>query len=250
MDNKDIDAIKSQLKKNRSQSYFFLTLLIVSVLLTAYAFHELQETKKEREKVIIELGEAKKHIQDSKIQLETKNKILKKLIDISEKSKERLEGYTQRDSLLKEVNELITNSNAPIEINPDLPNLSKEALGKEIDEIKVTINEYDKERKRIVNQLFKKNSETKRKNARNIILKEYSQDDKLVNDILEELKGKINAEFSNSYYQIIYILGELDNEFLQAESEGLKNVFEEGKKMSLHGPMTQKSIDKIKIKMK
>ncbi|MGK0309130.1 MAG: chromosome segregation ATPase [Urechidicola sp.] len=249
MDNKDVDAIKSQLKKNRSQSYFFLTLLIVSVLLTAYAFRELQETKKEREKVIIELGNAKKHIQDSKSQLEAKNKKLKKLIDISNESKERLEGYTQRDSLLKEVNELITSSNAPIEINSDLPNLSKEALEKEIDEIKVTINEYDKERKGIVNQLFNKNSETKRKNARNIILKEYSQDDKLVNDILEELKGKINAEFSNSYYQIIYILGELDNEFLQAESEGLKNVFEEGKEKNLHGAMTQKNIKKIEIKM-
>ena len=237
MDNKNIDEFKSQLKKNRFQSYIFLALLIVSVLLTAYAFYELQKTKQELEEKNVILIDQKEQIKKTNEKLESLNESLVEL-----------QGYTEKDSLIKEIIDLVRSSNKDIDVH-DISTLSTEQLNERVVDIKKQIEAYDKGRRDIVRQLFAKN-ETKRVKARQTLLKKYSEDDKLVGDILEELKTKVNKQNGESYYQIIYLLGELDSDMLKAEAQGLNSIYDAGKKAGLHGPSTQKKIDMLIRKMK
>ena len=163
------------------------------------------------------------------------------------KSLAELKTYTTKDSLINEINVLVNSSNASVTVG-NLSDLTNDELAERINEIQQEINAYDEKRRSRVKALFSGNERT-RGNARNELLKININDEQLVGDIVNELNGKNYEKNKNTYYQIIYMLGQLDGDLLKAEAGGLAAVFDEGKKANLHGSSTQAKVNQLRRKL-
>ena len=86
--------------------------------------------------------------------------------------------------------------------------------------------------------------------ARNTLLKQYSQDDQLLPDLLAYSKGKITSDNQESVWQIIYLLEQLDSDFLQQQDAQLKDFFAAAEAAQLVGTSTRARIKIIEKRMK
>lgn len=241
METKDIALIQAQLKRNRLQSYLFLTLLLIGAGLTAFAFYKLHLANHEIEVQNRQLETQKSQLKEKANELKTLNTNLVQLQSSNQ-------GYSQKDSLIREINSLVSKSNAHVNLQ-DLATLSLPELQGRVDEIHKQIDAYNETRRGLIKDLYS-NNESKRKKSRIKLEKEYSVDENLVSDLLSEMKGKVDVKNKDSYYQIIYLLGQLDSDLLKTEAEGLNNVFTAGKNAGLHGSSTQGNINRLKYKIK
>ncbi len=224
-----IQSLETELKKIKRQSYIFLVLILLGVASTIYFYYKMKKEQDKNEALIVELTEKKDLILKQKTDLE-------KLI-------EENETYTVKDSLIKVLTGISAHTGAVISLG-GLNSLEAPQIQQRIDEARNQVAAYNKKRKSIVSGIMS-GSESKRINARRDILRNYADDDQLITDLYDVTKGKINSNNSESYYQIIYILGELDKSLLAANKDLLVEMANAGKAAGLNGPSTQADIDRM-----
>ena len=140
---------------------------------------------------------------------------------------------------------MITESNMHIDIlGLRLNQSDEEALKTTFENVKKQIQKYDDDRKNVVTDIFSK-SEAARTNARRKLQKEHNLDKKLIPDLLAVGKEKISSENADSYFQVIYLLGQLDNSNLEANQSALNEIFKLGQDAGLNGPRTTRDINNI-----
>ncbi len=165
----------------------------------------------------------------------------------------------QRDSLievqdslqlaLKEENQslldVLDKLSAPASAAPDNTGQTKEAYVR---------SEKEKIRGNLIRQLYTPGSggEKARVNAQNLLLKNFSRDERLVSDLLDQTNKYLgNPKYNSSIWQTIYILSKLDGKYLQSEKERFKNLFAKAKKKGLVKPggLTSTQINRISEKI-
>lgn len=244
MEFKNKEALNAYLKKTRYVSYLMLAVLAASVVVTAVLFYQLKAKDLELSEVNAQLKEQKEEYKESRQELMVQNRQLKERVKtFSDKSGK---DYLM-DSLREVIYDAINSTSASVE-SGDISQLSAEELRAKISEVNDVIVTYDAGRRSIVEKIFTA-GEAGRKEARVKLQKEYSLDTKLIPDILEESKDKVNLENKNAYYQIIYLLGQLDDPYLKKNGIGLKSFFDQGKEAGLHGSSTQADVDRLRRKI-
>lgn len=224
-----IQSLETELKKIKRQSYLFLVLILLGVASTIYFYYKMKEEQNKNEELIVELT-------DKNEEIDQKNKDLAQLI-------EENDTYTEKDSLIKVLTKISTHTGADISLG-GLNSLEAPQIQQRIDEARKKVAAYDDKRRSVVSGIMS-GSESRRVNARDDILRVYSDDEQLITDLYNVSKGKINSANSDSYYQIIYVLSELDKSMLSANKQLLEEMAEAGKVAGLNGPSTQAEIDKM-----
>jgi hypothetical protein len=102
--------------------------------------------------------------------------------------------------------------------------------------------------KRAISSLFSKN-EKQRVSARDFILKSNKNDPDMIAAILGASKGRINKDYQNSIYQIIYILENCGEKALLSNSRHIKYFISEVRKAGLAGAKTERSLRMIERKL-
>lgn len=106
-------------------------------------------------------------------------------------------------------------------------------------------------RTKLNNDIFSKN-EAQRVAARRTVQKDYKNDAKMIGNVLDASRGKINAEYQNSIYQIVYLLEQSSPESLKKEGNAkkVKAFIDAVRKAKLAGASTEARFKKIEKKLK
>jgi len=244
MKNANAQNFQAELKRNRMQSYVFLALLLVGAAATAYAFWQLHEARHELSDNYDLLQAQQKQIKNKNEELKQANTALLQMRSIQADN----QALTQKQVLIKEIVELVDQSNTHIDVM-SLTEMPIEKLESQLKTAKENVRKYDAERKAVVEKLFSSNEST-RSTSRRTLLRNYSVDPKMISDILEIGKGKIDMKHKDSYYQVIYLLSQLDNDLLKPYADQLFAIFDQGEKAQLNGPSTKRDINKIRRRLK
>ena len=248
MNKAELKSLQIELQRNRTQSYIFLALLVIGVLATAYAFHELDHAKGLLEKQKEELESQKQLIEAQKEDIKAKNLILTQLNQDHNELLSSGQENEQKQDLIKEISTIVLKINSTTDVS-HLSSMSVPDLEKKIAKLKKEETRYDQGRVAAIKSLFN-TSESKRKIARKALLKQYSTDPLVITNFLAESQGKINLKSKETYYQFIYLLTQLDSDVLKENQDDLLAFFETGEKAGLNGPSTKKQIASIKRKMR
>lgn len=248
MNKAEFESLQTELKRNRTQSYVFLGLLIAGVLATAYAFHELKHAKDEIQDKNELLKEQKEDIKSKNLKLEELNNQLYKLDSIQGELNAVDQEKRQKQTLIKKIFDIVNKTNSSEDVS-NLSTLSVAGLEKKVATLEAGAVRYDQARIAAIKSLFSP-SESKRKAARSTLLKNYSTDPLVIPNFLAESQGKVNLKNQSTYYQFIYLLTQLDGDVLKPNSKALLAFFETGEKAGLNGSRTKSDINSIKRKMK
>ncbi len=248
MNQSELNALQAQLKRNRTQSYLFLALMLAGVLTTAYLFHELDHKKQLIDDQNQLLKSQKEDIKAKNLKLEELNNQLYLLDSLQGEASAVDQEKRQKQSLIKQIFDLVNKTNSSIDIS-NLSNLSVAQLEGKVKSLNAAAANFDKERLTAIKSLFSSN-EGNRKKARRTLLKKYSTDQSVIPNFLEESQGKINLDNKATYYQFIYLLTQLDRDVLTKNKAGLLSYFEMGEKAGLNGSSTKRQIALVKAKMR
>lgn len=223
------EALDQQIQRNRILSLFLMLVFVAGVIAAYYYYNEAKENLRK-------LQEAKGVVSAQGEQIDVQKQL------IAEKEK-TLEAVHLLKVFLDDSNTDKTYTEEEI-----LNGLSKLAKEKEAE-----IEKRNSDRIAEIEKLFNKNSDPTRKAAQNTILRKYSNDNKLVPDLLNHaLENRVNQTYSGSIYRTIDILKELSSATL-IENQTLVNKFITTAKsinIGADGTETGKEVRMIEKKMR
>ena len=223
------EALDKQINRNRILSLILLFVVIAGFAAAAYYYHKATT--------------AEKTIDAQNQVIETKDeKLVSQNLLIAEQKK-TLEAV----QLLKVF--LDDNNEDKVYTTDDILSHLSELAKEKTDEIE----KRNTARKAEITKLFNKNSDATRKAAQNTISRNYSNDKKLIPDLLHfALDNRVDSAYSGSIYRTIDILRELSSAAL-IENEKLVNEFlgaALGINIGAPGTETGKEVQQIKKKMR
>ena len=241
MQNSDLDNIKQQLSRNRQQQYLYLVLFLIGVGASVFMAFQIQRKNAQLEKQKVQLEQQNEEIEKQKSNLEELNTELQKTLTENKK-------LTKTDWLVNSIFDLASQSKTTINVKA-LYKMSNEELEAKLAEMEEAAKAYDVARKKNVRKILS-GAEASRKEAQRLLLRKYSSDKKFVGDLLEAFQGVNFKSNSEAYYQVLYILDQLDKSLLTDHKESIKDFFQKGAAAQLNGgASTQQRIDRIKKKM-
>ena len=233
----NLTELQKELRKNRLQSYFFLVLMIAGVIYSTYLYLDLQQKKEE-------LLSSNNLLEIQRNQLDSSLMALKN----SKASLAMKDSLIQRQKVLNELIASVLSAEDSGEVPADREGILQVLENKKKAE-QAKLQAYETERSKLIQDLYS-SSEQRRVQARNTLLKQYSQDDQLLPDLLAYSKGKITSDNQESVWQIIYLLEQLDSDFLQQQDAQLNDFFAAAEAAQLVGTSTRARIKIIEKRMK
>ena len=219
-----LSELQKELRRNRLQSYIFLILMFAGVIYSFYLYQDLQDKKEQ-------IATNYQELKESKAKLALKDSLL------------------QRQKVM---NEVIAELKVLVDDESDDAPNDKEAILRKLQQKAQAENQliesYHERRGELIAKLFSKN-ESVRTGARDELLRKYVNDEQLLPEILAFSQGKVNQEYQESVWQLIYIFDQLDGDMLKPESDGLNDFFATATGAGLVGERTSKTINSIKNRM-
>ena len=209
------------------QSYKTKTIIALVIILALISFSIYQ---------YIELQRTNQMLQDSSEVIRLQKEVIAKNDTIAKQKKDLETALSLLSILVSEGDELLPAD----EVLAGLNEMAEAERQKREDKIA--------RRKELIADIFS-SSESKRENARRNILREFSNDTKLTDRVLEAAEGKINMANQNSIYQIIYIFEQISLQSLQDHKDEILAFFTEAENAGLIGPSTAPRVNAIKSRI-
>ena len=209
------------------QSYKTKTIIALVIILALISFSIYQ---------YIELQRTNQMLQDSSEVIRLQKEVIAKNDTIAKQKKDLETALSLLSILVSEGDELLPAD----EVLAGLNEMAEAERQKREDKIA--------RRKELIADIFS-SSESKRENARRNILREFSNDTKLTDRVLEAAEGKINMANQNSIYQIIYIFEQISLQSLQDHKDEILAFFTEAENAGLIGPSTASRVNAIKSRI-
>ncbi len=222
-------ALNKQIRNNQLLALALLLVLAAGVFYAIYSHNQLQDAFDELKKKDGIIGDQGRTIDD-----QTKQLVSKDSLEAAKK---------KQDESIKLLGALLNDADSRSYTENEILN----NLGQLAEERKAEIAKRNEGKTKAIAQLFS-NSEAQRKNARRIILREYGDDKKLVNEMLSFAIADENFKNTNALYQVTYIMTQLSNTSLVKEKklveQFMKKMMDNGKA----GSATQKDFVTIRRK--
>ncbi len=241
--------LDKQITRNRIISLFLILVFLLSVGVAFY-YYDLSE------KARVSLKASEKELSDTVKKLEktiATNKDLQKTVALQDSLKAVKKKQDEAIQLLGVFLKDAGNNSSEQDYTSEyiLKNLTSLATKE-----KAKIDNINNARRSAIKQLYSP-TESKRKSATNELIREFGDDKRLVKELLNSVMNEkhfkneiLDKEYSNSYYQVLFILTKLSSTSLRREKDSIEKFRKEMEKAKIWGNIAQDNFNVILNKIK